>query len=97
MPLPPPALWREGGAGPDLLERPGGGGRGRAVGFKGSRGPEGKGMQRVGGVGVWTISKAWQGNGVTSGARGIQGFCGAKELVGNKGEMDSTCGAVWAE
>lgn len=67
------------------------------MGFKGSRGPEGKGMQRVGGVGVWTISKAWQGNGVTSGARGIQGFCGAKELVGNKGEMDSTCGAVWAE
>lgn len=43
-----------------------------AVGLKGNRGPEGKSVQRVGEVGVWTISKAWQGNGVTSGARGIQ-------------------------
>lgn len=51
-------------------------------------------MQRVGEVGVWTSSKAWQGNGVTSGARGIQGFCGAEELVGNKGEIDSVWGGM---
>lgn len=93
MPLPPPLLWRGGGAGPNLLKRSGWGGG--AVGLKGSREPEGKRVQRVGEVGVWTISKAWQGNGVTSGARGIQGFCGAEELVRNKGEIDS--GGVWAE
>lgn len=34
MPLPPPALWREGGAGPDLLERPGGGGGGELWGLR---------------------------------------------------------------
>ena len=94
MPLSPPALWREGGAGPDLLERPGCGGVGRAgVGLEGSRGPEGKSMPSIGDVGVWTVSKAWQGNGVTFGARGIQGSCRAKEpgRGQDKGELDSVC------
>ena len=37
-------------------------------------------------MGVWTVPKAWQGTGVTSGARGDRGFCRAKELgVGTGG------------
>ena len=37
-------------------------------------------------MGVWTVPKAWQWTGVTSGASGDRGFCRAKELgVGTGG------------
>lgn len=57
------------------------------MGLKGSRGERGRAEGRR--RGVWTIPKAGQGNGVTSGARGLQGSCRAKELAAEEGGWGS--------
>lgn len=65
MSQPPSPVWREGGAGPELVERT----QGVLRDFKEVEGRKGRAE-----VGIWTIPKAWQGNGVTSGDKGIHGL-----------------------
>ena len=40
-------------------------------------------------MGVWTVPKAWQGTGVTSGAWGIGGFAELRSWGWGQGELDS--------